>query len=346
MSIKFTLVTTVFNEAKRLDDTIADIEAQTWKPDEVIVIDAGSTDGTMERLFRWGKESSISVRAEVMPKCNIAQGRNYAISIARNELIASTDFGCRYKPMWLENLMKPFTLDSNLEVTAGNFTVNEEEIHSLPAKSDYVLQNGYQYNENWPYLPSSRSIGYYRRVWEKVGKYPEWVTLAADDSTYWYVLEKIGFNTHCHWERDVYWMRHNSFKGFAKEAFRYGLGEGETKSGIRNFTSNLIEAACRYTLPVTLLLMVIMAVLGWSWYYLLPIMVFQTFGLRSYNRAIGQWNKFKGNPKYHTLEVLFACFRQIEISRINHTKGFIKGYWKSPASIQAEGLKLQAFLKS
>jgi len=346
MSVKFTLVTTVFNEAKRLDDTIADIEAQTWKPDEVIVIDAGSTDGTMERLARWGRESNISIRAEVMPKCNIAQGRNYAISIARNELIASTDFGCRYKPMWLENLMKPFTEIEGLEVSAGNFTVKEEEIHTVAAKSDYVLQNGYQYGPNWPYLPSSRSIAYPRYVWEKAGKYPEWVTLTADDSTFWYVLEKIGFKKNIHWERDVFWMRHSKYVGFVKESLRYGVGEGETKSGLRNFYSNMVEAACRYTMPVTLFMMIIFAVLQMPWYLLIPILAIQSFGLRSYIRAIKQWNTFKGNPKYHTLEVLFSCFRQIEISRINHTKGFIKGYWKSPEWVQAEGRKLQAFLKA
>jgi hypothetical protein len=141
-------------------------------------------------------------------------------------------------------------------------------------------------------------------------------------------------------------MRHNKYVGFGKEALRYGVGEGETKSGLRNFYSNMVETICRYTFPVTLLLMVVLAAIGMAWYLLIPVLAFQTFGFRSYIRAIKQWNTFKGNPKYHTLEVLFSCFRQIEISRRNHTKGFIKGYWKSPEWVQAEGRKLQAFLNA
>jgi len=35
----------------------------------------------------------------------------------------------------------------------------------------------------------------------------------------------------------------------------------------------------------------------------------------------------------------------LEISRINHMKGYYQGYWKSPEFVVAEAKKLQAFLK-
>ena len=44
----------------------------------------------------------------VLPGCNIAEGRNEAIKRAENELIVSTDFGCRYHKKWLESLVTPF----------------------------------------------------------------------------------------------------------------------------------------------------------------------------------------------------------------------------------------------
>jgi glycosyltransferase involved in cell wall biosynthesis len=341
MAKPFTLVTTVFNEMKRLDDTIADIEAQTLRPDEVIIIDAGSTDGTMERLARWSKESSISIRAEVMPKCNIAQGRNYAISIARNELIASTDFGCRYKPEWLESIITPFD-NPEWQVVTGNFTVRESEITTDASKADWVLQNGYNYSVEG-YLPSSRSIAYYRYVWEKCGKYPEWVTLAADDSTFWYVIEKLNFKYLKVSTPNVYWLRHKTYKAFEKEAWRYGLGEGETRSGLRNFFSNLIETSCRYTIPLNLLLFPFGI---FPWWLHASAGVVQLFGLRSYKYAFGKWQVFgKKHPGYSGLSVLFSCFKMIEISRINHMKGYYQGYWKSPEFVVAEAKKLQTFLK-
>ena len=68
MQKPFTLVTTVFNEIKRLDQTIEDIENQTIKPDEILIADAGSTDGTLERLRNWKSESKIEIGVFVKEK--------------------------------------------------------------------------------------------------------------------------------------------------------------------------------------------------------------------------------------------------------------------------------------
>ena len=48
--MQFTLVSTIFNESRRLPQTIADLEAQTVQPTEIIITDAGSTDGTWALL--------------------------------------------------------------------------------------------------------------------------------------------------------------------------------------------------------------------------------------------------------------------------------------------------------
>ena len=59
---KFTLVSTVFNEARRLDQSIADIEAQTCPPNEIVITDAGSTDGTWKILNDWKDRSDIPIK--------------------------------------------------------------------------------------------------------------------------------------------------------------------------------------------------------------------------------------------------------------------------------------------
>ena len=82
--LKFTLVTTVFNEITRLDKTIRDIEAQIILPDEIIITDAGSSDGTIERLEKWKDDSSIDIIVLQKPGCNVAEGRNLAIKNASN----------------------------------------------------------------------------------------------------------------------------------------------------------------------------------------------------------------------------------------------------------------------
>lgn len=324
----FTLVTTVFNEIARLDNTIRDIENQTLRPTEVVIVDAGSKDGTQERLERWAQESTIKVVVIVKPRCNVAEGRNLAIEKASYDLIASTDFGCQYHPKWLESIMTPFA-DPKTVCVAGNFGIKEELIETLPARADYILQRGYKVVMDEYFVPSSRSIAYYRNVWVQAGGYPEWLTLAADDTIFWYVLKAKQVPTIYVNEPYVYWLRHKTYKQFGKESFRYGLGQGEGKIEFRNFISNLLETALRWTLPVNLVLIagLIAAGAGWTW-LIVPVLGLLgqlTIGMRSYRFAWRNYQAMKSD-KYN-FEAFRAALYLTEVNRWFHLKGYFKGYF-------------------
>jgi glycosyltransferase involved in cell wall biosynthesis len=329
MSTSFSLVTTVFNEIKRLDQTIADIENQTVKPTEILIADAGSRDGTLERLQQWKEQSSIDIVVFVLQGCNIAEGRNEAIRRAQNELIVSTDFGCRYKPQWLESLVKPFD-NPEIQIVGGAFRIIHEEVKTNAAKADYVLQNGYPVVMDQYFSASSRSIAYYRSVWEQVGGYLEWLTLAADDTIFWRMVKAKKFRYHLVEEPNVFWLRHKTFIQFAKEAFRYGLGDGESMINFGNMRSHVLETAVRYAFFFFLLISPLILVSGmWIWTLLLiPL----SFGLRSYRNAYHNWkhlNRFG-------FGVLLASFRLVELSRWYYLKGYFKG-WLTPKPAQREG---------
>ena len=211
MSKPFTLVTTVFNEIKRLDQTIADIEKQTVKPSEILIADAGSQDGTLERLQRWKEESQIQIKVFVLQGCNIAEGRNEAIKRSENELIVSTDFGCQYHEKWLESLISPFE-DPEINVAGGAFSILKDEIKTRAAKADFVLQNGYPVVLDQHFSASSRSIAYYKSVWSEVGGYLEWLTLAADDTIFWRMIKAKKIRYKLVSEPYVYWLRHKTFR--------------------------------------------------------------------------------------------------------------------------------------
>src|SRR5439155_27304797 len=71
---KVSLITTVKNASRYVGAWLDSVASQTRPPDEVIVVDGGSTDGTREVL-----RAAQSITLIEEPGANIARGRNGAI---------------------------------------------------------------------------------------------------------------------------------------------------------------------------------------------------------------------------------------------------------------------------
>lgn len=351
----FTLVTTVFNEARRLKQTLADIRAQTLLPAELIVVDAGSTDGTLKILDEWAESQPFVVRVVVKEKCNIAQGRNLAISLAENSLIASTDFGCRFHKDWLRELIAPFALYPKIELVGGAFSIIKEDVQTSAARADYILQNGYPVVQDQYFSVSSRSIAYKKEVWQRVGGYLEWLTLAADDTIFWRMCKQAGVRYHLSSFVGVFWLRHKSFKAFAKEAYRYGLGDGESGINKRNFYSALAETGLRWAIFIGVMFFWVHL---FVFFWIGVVGITGPFAFRSYVRAWKNYqhlrnpatensakNAEKGSAFSSTslqLKDLLNAFYLTELSRWQYFKGFLTGQYAPKPGVKEGRSKLPA----
>lgn len=329
--MKFTLVSTVFNEALRIKDSIEDLTAQTIQPSEIIITDAGSTDGTYEILLDWQKNASIPIKILQEQRCTVARGRNMAIKAASTDIIVSTDFGCRFHTLWLESMLKPFN-DPSVQVVGGTFEVVEADIQTIAAKANYIICDGYYVKPFEGFIPSSRSIAYKRSVWEAIGGYAEWLTLAADDLIFGMVLLKQDHKIAYVETPYVYWGRHTAGKAYAKEAFRYGLGDGEARVNMRQAISKTVETTLRYLfylwIPVFLVCLI---QTEFSLWLFVPF-VCTSVGFRSYYWSFKNWLKYK-SQKYNLAAFLYS-FVLIEKTRIQYIKGYIKGYFYSNQDVK------------
>jgi glycosyltransferase involved in cell wall biosynthesis len=170
------LVVTVRDEAATIDALLASVAAQTLPPDEIAIVDGGSTDGTLARLAAW--QGRLPLRLLRRPGANIAQGRNAAIAAARGELVAVTDAGVRLAPGWLAALIAPLRADDVPDVASGFFLPDPQTpfeaalgATTLPALADVAPTR---------FLPSSRSVAFRRAAWERAGGYPEWLDYCED----------------------------------------------------------------------------------------------------------------------------------------------------------------------
>lgn len=221
------LVTTVLNDRQGCEAFFAQMEAQTQLPDEIVVVDGGSRDGTWELLQSYQPQKNYSLRVFQEIGCNVARGRNIAIAQAHYEVIVSTDVGCTWQPQWLEELVQPLLSDPQLEAVMGSWQVRWEDLQGEWAKVEYAFLDGPKLIADTRSHASSRAIAYRKSLWHKIGGYPEDLTLAGDDMVFALLLHRISDRVvgapipRCHWERPT------QLKAFCKEARRNFRGGGE-----------------------------------------------------------------------------------------------------------------------
>jgi cellulose synthase/poly-beta-1,6-N-acetylglucosamine synthase-like glycosyltransferase len=221
------LVSTVLNDREGTNSFFRYIESQSVRPQEIIVVDGGSTDGTWELLQTYAQEGAIPLIAHQEIGCNVARGRNLAIALAQYELIVSTDVGCIWEPQWLEELVQPFEINAKIEAVMGSWQVRWEDLQGDWAKVEYALLNAPKLIASPTSHASSRAIAYRKALWQKIGGYPEDLTLAGDDMVFALMLHQATEQVACAPTPRCHWERPSSLKAFCKESRRNFRGAGE-----------------------------------------------------------------------------------------------------------------------
>ncbi len=221
-STSVSLCATLFNEAESVAVWLDSILAQTRPPDEIVLCDAGSTDGTIEQIERRAA-GDPRIRLIVEPGANVPEGRNAAIEQAAGPAIAVTDAGTILDPEWLELLVAPLEADPTLAVSAGFYrpagrnaferilaTVITPRRRDLPA-------------DGFP--PSSRSVAFRKSWWEKVGGYPNWLR-AGEDLVFDFRLREMGARFAFAPDAIVSWYPRPGMREFFAQYRHYARGDG------------------------------------------------------------------------------------------------------------------------
>ncbi len=217
-----TVIATVFNEIASIDRLVASLAAQSRRPDEVVIVDGGSTDGTWERLQALSRDGPLPIVAVARPGSNISAGRNAAIAVARGPVIAATDAGVRLAPEWLAAITAPFA--HGARVVAGFFAADPHGAFetalgaaTLPELDDV---------DPGTFLPSSRSVAFTRAAWADAGGYPEWLDYCEDLVFDFRVLALHGPAAFA--PAALAWFRPRpSLRAFVRQYYLYARGDGK-----------------------------------------------------------------------------------------------------------------------
>jgi glycosyltransferase involved in cell wall biosynthesis len=215
VALKVSLVATVKNSAEHVGEFLASVRAQTRMPDEIVVVDGGSTDGTLERL-----RSAEGVTLIEEPGANISRGRNLAIQAATHDILAVSDADCVLEPAWLERLLEP--IESGGDVSMGAYVpVIDGFLQACLASVN--LPSPEELDES-TYMPSARSVAFRRSAIEAAGGYPEWLDIGED----MYVNHRwreLGLDLRLARGAVVHWRLRRGLPATWRQYFRYARGD-------------------------------------------------------------------------------------------------------------------------
>jgi glycosyltransferase involved in cell wall biosynthesis len=218
------------NEALALPDLVSDLREQTHPPVEIVVADAGSTDGTAELALGLG--------CRVVPGGLPAEGRNRGASEAKGEWILFVDADVRIPPDAIERVLEG-AREGRLDGLSTWF---------LPDGGGWTLRLSHALSA-WYFRVSSRlgwphSIGGFlfvrRSVHESIGGFDIGV-IVAEDQDYVVRIARQGrygflrspvvrisvrrFDEEGSWKMNLKWIRielHRLLRGEIREdTFRY-----------------------------------------------------------------------------------------------------------------------------
>jgi glycosyltransferase involved in cell wall biosynthesis len=296
--MRVSVICTVLNEVGAIGGLLDSLLAQTRLPDEVVIVDGGSTDGTQAAIM--GYADRLPLRLQEARGATISQGRNLAVKRASGEVIASTDAGVRLVPTWLEKLLQPFQgVGDDGRIRQGYYAVagfflpdprNTFEL-ALAATTLPLLED----IDPERFLPSSRSVAFSRAAFEESGGYPEWLDYSEDLIFDFRLIDTCGGFA---WapEAVAFFRPRPSLTSFFRQYYRYARGDGKADLWRKRH-------AIRYaTYLIALPLLVLLGLLYHPLWWLLLLVGGGVYCWRPFQRLRAQWDN------HGWLQRLWAAF--------------------------------------
>ncbi len=196
----------------------------TRVPEEIVIADGGSTDGTLE-LLRARAASNSKIRALLAPG-NRSVGRNAAVRGSKSPIVACTDAGVEVEPEWLERITSPFADQPGTDVVAGFYV----PVGATPFERAAGVVSAPSLREVDParFLPSTRSVAFRRTAWERVHGFDE--SLAHNEDTpFALALRRSGARFFFAPTARVRWRPRGTLAAFFRQHRRFGFGDGESR---------------------------------------------------------------------------------------------------------------------
>lgn len=254
--LRVAVVMPVRNEESAVDETMAALFASTRLPDEIVVADAASTDGTLDRLRAW-EGRGVPIRVVPNPTIYCGGARNIGARHTDCDLIVIVDFGNPVFPRYVEEMVRPFEERDDVDITMGILlplmrTPFEECMGKVYYDENIRLQKMTleQKQALLPevLLPGGGCVAMTREFLLNMGGYPEWLA-RSQDRLFSRKAHSLGARVMVAWDAHCY----NHVRSNPRQVYRMAFGWARCNGQSRYVRKHFVKASAFYSLVAAML---------------------------------------------------------------------------------------------
>lgn len=174
--MKFTVVIPLYNKEKHISRAVKSIINQTYQDFEIIIIDDGSTDNSLEELM---KINDSRIRIIKQMNNGVSSARNKGIDEARNEYIGFLDADDSWKPNFLQSIKSLIEQYPLAGAYATSYEIQREDGTTIESPSGKSIEGSWQgiIDDYFKYalkgpLISASSVVIGKKIFDYLGGFP------------------------------------------------------------------------------------------------------------------------------------------------------------------------------
>jgi glycosyltransferase involved in cell wall biosynthesis len=164
------VVTVVYNGDRYLEQTIQSVSDQTYENIEYIIVDGGSSDGTLDIIRKYEERLDYWVSE---PDKGIYDAMNKGIDLSRGELIGLLNADDYYELNAIEAVVDRYRSDPTPQILYGNTFFLQEELN--------LRYKSYCHTKYWLGMGiSHQAMFVHQDIYRSLGPYDTGLRIAAD----------------------------------------------------------------------------------------------------------------------------------------------------------------------
>ncbi len=202
IDMKIDVIIPTYNSAHFITEAISSVQTQTYAPEQIIIVDDGSTDDTESIISDLRHASTVPLMYIKKENGGPNSARNVGLAHATAELVAFLDADDRWEPTKLAQQVALFEqdIDGTLGLVYGNYKVIDTAGADRPDIPTVPINPRIRGNAFEALLPKNMILGsasnvlIRRSVFETVGPFDETLRVGEDWDMWLRIAEKFQIN--------------------------------------------------------------------------------------------------------------------------------------------------------